>query len=607
MLEAIRHRGPDSSGAHSCSFASVAFARLSILDLQHGDQPFRSEDGRITCFLNGEIYNHRDLREQLRKQGKHFDSGSDAAILPYLYEIYGVHAISMLEGMFIVCIIDESHRRILLARDHIGIKQMYYATGSNVCVFGSELKSLLASGLVEPRLNSDELPALLSLFYTPGNRSLLNNVQSIPAGCMVEFSVDRDPVVTRYASLPTEPRIADNQSATKNVHDALIRSVEKQLEADVPLGLSLSGGIDSSAIAYALAELGHEDVLALTVSYEDTPQEESEAARQVASAFGMKLELLIPPESAIDHDLPFLAWMSDAPIADPALYSQYIVARAARSRVTVLLSGAGGDELFGGYPSYFFSAKQRALHSAPTPLRRLIGALSTDDKRRAIALNDNRTLMHSVLMSSITRNEFNLLRRKIPAASDPRMEIFKSFARHASHDQVNQQMLCDMDTYLPEQLLPMIDRATMATSIEARVPLIDLELIRSASGLGSDVKLGSPPSSKRLLKSVLSQKMPSLVLERRKIGLPSPMERFIRTNWNTLIPQVLLAKDAPLRQWIQPEWIGRLLQDQKTATKRYRILSTLLLFAAWHRWFIELRRTDRPECTTRELFELPAR
>ena len=292
MVGAIRHRGPDSDGRICMPFAEVGFRRLSIIDLATGDQPLANEDGTVECFLNGEIYNHLALRDELIRRGHHLHTSSDTEVLPHLYEEHGEGMFGLLRGMFIVCVVDHRNNSILLARDQFGVKQLYYARSGGVVVFASEVKGLLASGLIEPEVDNSRYIAYLSHLYAPGPRTLLKGVMKLSPGGVLKLAPGRDIVEeSSYYRLPTEPlmlRLSPDEAA-EQLLDLLSESVGLQLQADVPVGISLSGGLDSSAIAcLASARRGsRDDLTAITISWPDTAPEEVNSSRELCGRLGI--------------------------------------------------------------------------------------------------------------------------------------------------------------------------------------------------------------------------------------------------------------------------------------------------------------------------------
>jgi asparagine synthase (glutamine-hydrolysing) len=610
MVGAIEHRGPDSEGRSSNRFADVGFRRLSIIDLSGGTQPLSNEDGTIDCFLNGEIYNYRDLRRELIARGHTLHTESDTEVLPHLYEEYGERMFAHLNGMFIVCVVDRARQRVLLARDHFGVKQMYYAvTGAGV-VFGSELKAVLAARLFEPEIDRASLLPYLTMFYTPEPHTLIKGVMKIPPGCLLRLNESGRPEVHRYYELPvpTASR-TDLTEAAAHTSRLLTQAVKLQLQADVPVGISLSGGVDSSALTgvAALASASGPRPVALTISWPDTDPAELSCAKELCRRYGIEHEVLEPPSAQPLDELLTLAWVSDEPIADPALYSQLCIASAAARRVKVLLSGAGGDELFGGYGSYHPSWKRTAFMLAPRLLQQFVAVagadrwLGSEELEAMIAYRDSRLLWHSIGKSNLTRAAQRELRQTLVESRDPLANLRALFEEYRCVDPLNQQMLVDLRTYLPDQILPMVDRATMASSVEGRVPFLDVPTVEFAFSISGRAKMGFPLVAKRLLKKAIEPWIPKSIIERKKIGMPSPFPLLIARERMGLVRALLLGRESYVRSLFSANWIESLIATDDEAARNFRVLYSLLILEVWYRRFIRDRDYSRPTQTIHDL------
>lgn len=605
MLEVLHHRGPDSEGRSVGEFAAIGLRRLAILDLRTGDQPLASEDGSIECFLNGEIYNHAPLREELESRGHRFRTTSDTETLPHLYEEFGEEMFSRLNGMFCVVVIDRPARRVLLARDPVGVKQLYYAETPAGVVFASEMKGLLASGLLDPELDRARVLPYLTLFYSPSPRTLVKGVRKLHPGTYVEID-DRGLRAPRpYRSLPLGVRNGSHPAPPPDLAEETYRrlrdAVSLQLNADVPVGISLSGGLDSSAIAHLARECTSKPISAFTIRWDPRRNEEVEASALVCRHLGLRHEVLEPPARELSDELVLLAWMSDEPISDPATYSQFVIAREASRHVKVLLSGAGGDELFGGYPSYFLSARRWVYAHLPSFLRPVAellpqtGRLETSELDALARYRGSRFPWHALAMSQLGHADLSILRSMLPESEDPYEGLRDVFEDLRDEDPLNQQMLADLSTYLPEQILPMIDRATMAASVEGRVPFLDLPLVDFVLGLPGRAKVGLPATSKRLLRRSFRARLPRAVVAGRKSGFPSPLTEWLRSH-PLLFRRVLLdRRDSLARRLFPIKWLGSLLDRSSSGFRSLCILYSLLILEIWNKLFLEDRTFGRPE------------
>ena len=614
MVRAIHHRGPDSDGRSSTSFGEVGFKRLSIIDLSSGDQPARNEDGTVECFLNGEIYNYRALREELTGRGHAFRTESDTEVLPHLYEELGDEMFAKLRGMFVVCVVDHRRRSVLLARDHFGIKQLYYAETRAGVAFASEVKGLLASGLIEPEVDTTSLVAYLALLYVPEPQTLLRGVRKLAPGCLLKLGEDGEAKEVRYYRLPTA--LAASSLSTGEAEERFVElfaeSVQLHLQADVPVGISLSGGVDSSAIA-CLASFSREsvdDLTAITISWPDTPPAEVEYSRALCRRLGIRQEILEPATGDFEAELPLLAWISDEPIADPATYSQFHVAEAAGERVRVLLGGTGGDELFGGYGHYVLPWKKAAWATLPVPVQRRLRGIAAGrliDAEGADALLEyrrSRRAWHRRCMTHLSAAEEADLRGALPHSRSSSVNLDRLFDANRGYDPVNQQMVVDVLTYLPEQLLPMLDRATMAASVEGRVPFVDVPLVEFCTSLSGRTKLGWPQVRKRLLKSAIRDWVPRQIVRGAKSGMPSHFPTFMAKHPD-VVRQVLLGPASFGRTVLPEDWLRSRLRNVDEMQRSFPALYALVVFEVWHRLFVVERSYDKPEMPLSELFELP--
>jgi len=616
MMCSIEHRGPDSEGRFSTDFADVGFRRLSIIDLATGDQPLSNEDGTVQCFLNGEIYNYLELRKDLLAKGHRFRTASDTEVLPHMYEEYGTEMFRLLNGMFAICLIDLEKRQVLLARDQFGVKQLYYAETPQGIVFGSEVKAILASGHVKPEVDERSVLSYLTLFYCPEPHTLVKGIRKISSGTWMRLSSGKGVETERYYEVSKDPQQVDLslEEAAEETRRLLWRSVEMQLQADVPVGISLSGGIDSSAIACAAVhrQSAGPCPVALTIYWPDTSPEEVASAKELCKHLGMPHEILEIPVGNLLDELPLLGWMSDEPVADPATYSQFCVARVASRFVKVLLGGAGGDELFGGYGSYRLSKKYTAYDALPRVVKKglrsiLSGKWMDEDSLEAILdYRDSRFQWHSRTKSNLTVRERELLSKGLPDSRNPFINFQSLFNVYGKHDPVNQQMIVDFRTYLPEQILTMMDRATMAASIEGRVPFLDGPLVNFAFSMSAKTKLGVPAVAKKVLKHAIAKDVSKSILTRRKLGMPSPFMSFL-TGHLDVIRQILLSPEGYIRSILPEEWLRSITSSEVATHKNFQALYAILVLEIWHKLFIRDQSYAKPDVDCLDLFEISSR
>ena len=519
-----------------------------------------------------------------------------------------------LNGMFAICVIDHRKRTVLIARDHFGVKQMYYMPTGGGIVFASELKGILASGLLDPEIDRSRLVPYLSLLYSPQPHTLIKGVEKLAPGCFLRLNDVDDIEQISYYHLPsrTVEREITTSEATERLVGLLTESVNLQLQADVPVGISLSGGVDSSAIA-SLASISRatgKDISALTISWPDTVPEEIDCATELCRRLEIPHEILELQMGDFDVDLPLLAWISDEPVADPATYSQFRVAQEASRRVKVLLGGAGGDELFGGYGHYLLPWKKAAYAVLPASWQASVYRVWAHrwiDQASADALSEYRTSRRSWHRRSITNlaaGDEARLRRLFDGSHSPSTNLDRLFDAHRNYDPVNQQMMVDLQSYLPEQLLPMMDRATMAVSIEGRVPFLDVPLVEFCASLSGRTKLGWPQVQKRLLKRAIADHVPSQIVRRKKTGMPSHFPSFMAQH-PAVVRHLLLGPESYTRSVLPNDWLEGLLGSAERMQGNFPVLYAMVVLEVWHRLFVEERIYARPTMPLSDLFRLP--
>jgi asparagine synthase (glutamine-hydrolysing) len=610
MTDSIRHRGPNSEGRISTPFCEVGFRRLSIIDLDGGHQPLANEDGSLQVFLNGEIYNYAALREELGKRGHVLRTRSDTEVLPHLWEEEGPGCLERLNGMFALCVVDHNRGEVWVARDRVGIKPMYFAERPEGVFFGSELKALLASGHVPRELDPLQIPRYLDTFSAGGRETLVRGVRRLMPGELMRVDERGRVEVRRWYDLGHELSRAPSPSSPAEVIDLLREAVSMQLVADVPLGVSLSGGIDSTTLALLAREVGHEHVRAFTVDFDDAPREELESAREVAEA--LALELVVVRSTTRDYvdEAARCVWFNDEPVADPAFFPALKLAEAASQAVTVLLAGSGADELFAGYGHHRLTARGRRLAATPRPLRGL-GAwvarrvLGHEGERVAALLRhaEDRLPVHQLALSHLTRDEFT----QLDAGCGPVRGalLAEAFGRWPAAPGLGQQLLADTLTYLPDQLLPLLDRTTMAWSVEGRVPFLDHHVVEASLRLPPEATLGPKGQGKHVLRQYLDGRVPGRVLRRSKLGFPNSIETWLAGDLGDLIGPILADPDGLAANHLPTPWIEALVASRATLLARWPVVHALLVLQIWHRLFLLEGRDTAPGESLRDLYRLP--
>lgn len=580
---------------------AVGFRRLSIFDLAGGAQPLWNEAGDVAAFLNGEVFNFRELRRDLEAAGHRFRTNADTEVLPHLYEEHGLDLFPRLNGMFAIVIWDSRRRRLALARDPLGIKPLYLARQPGRILFGSELKGLFALG-AERRVSPEGLEAYLTLRYCPEPMTLAEGVEKLPAGCMLVVEDGR--VQTRrwydlWSRVTPEPRA---EARRERFFALLADAVRLQLEADVPVGVQLSGGLDSSLLTGAAAAVRAPETF--FVRFAGSRVDESPYVRAVVSATGARHHEIPVSEEALEERIEKVVWFLDDLVGDSAAVGSLLISEFAARSVTVLLSGCGGDELFAGYEHHL-------LRPALAWLRRVPGLLRRPALAVAGRFHEGADL-YAAALDRFPRDPLDLYllqtRQAYPATlarylrgrdrGDGWRSLVAEKARAASgRDAVGQALSLDLTLYLRDQLLPLLDRTTMAASIEGRVPLLDHRLVELMSGVSGSDLVGWPPRKKSLMRRWIAGRVPDALLDRPKQGFGGPVARWLHHGLDARLERELAAPGG-WRDLLDPAEVRRDLAAFRRTGRKADLLFSVLLFLMWHRAFID-EWTGRPPAAAR--------
>jgi asparagine synthase (glutamine-hydrolysing) len=578
----IVHRGPDDFGHYRAPGVGLGMRRLSIIDVAGGHQPLCNEDETVWIVLNGEIYNFQSLREELLAKGHTFRTRSDTEVIVHLYEEEGVEFCKRLRGMFGLALWDSKLRRLVLGRDRIGEKPLYIRRESGRLLFASEMKAILQVDGIPRRVNPEALEEYLALGYVPAPLCLLEGIEKLPAGHYLVAENGRTDI-REYWDVPFGR--TDKQSEEEwieQIQSKIQEAVRMQLVSDVPLGAFLSGGMDSSTIVALMSKVTGRPVKTFSIGYqgEHSYYNELPYASVVAKAFNTDHhEIVVQP--IVSELLPKLVWHLDEPIADSACLTTYLVAKLARESVTVILSGVGGDELFGGYRRYLGGSLMRYYKLLPSPVRRsllpaILNRVPQDrhstwkDYARYAAAFVKSAELHpaSRYMGYVTlfapHVQHELLKRKA-AAENGGLDLAadalqNSFARCTDPDELNRILYVDLKTSLPDDLLAMTDRMTMAASIECRAPLVDYELIELMSRMPSSLKVRGF-TLKYLMKKAVAPWIPREVVERKKRGFGAPMGAWLRKDLQPMVSELLSEDQVRRRGLFHWPAIQRLISD----------------------------------------------
>jgi asparagine synthase (glutamine-hydrolysing) len=609
MRDILAHRGPDDAGIYCDTHAVLAHRRLSIVDLSTGQQPLPNEDRTVWVAFNGEIYNHAEIRRELESHGHRYRSRSDTETIAHAYEHWGDDCVQRFRGMFAFALWDSPRRRLLLARDRLGIKPLYWCQAGSTLLFGSEIKALLAGGLVEPRAHEAALPELLSTRYLSGPDTLFRGIRKLLPGHLLVFEAGRTRV-TQFWDIPTG-RSGDYGSAVgtsgvvEKFRALLEESVRLRLMSDVPLGMFLSGGIDSSAIAALMARMIDRPLQTFSVAFDERAFNELEYAREVARAIGAEAHETVIGAREFFDALPRLVWHEDEPIAHPSSVPLYFVSALARRHVTVVLTGEGSDELlagYGKYPRIAWNWRAGTVYERmlPRAVRRLIarrmvarlpGRVGRYARRSFLAMDRTPA---SMFLDNFAALRLDDQRRLLAASLRPEITDVRAYGpslQHFDHPNGNSTLLdrllyADMKTYLVELLMKQ-DQMSMAASIESRVPFLDHKLVEFAATLPDSWKL-SGWTTKRILRAAMKDVLPGSILDRPKMGFPVPFTAWTRAGWNSVAREVLLDPRTRQRGIVDPGALDRLLRDHLAC----RIdagdrLWSLLNLELWYRTFID--------------------
>jgi asparagine synthase (glutamine-hydrolysing) len=605
MAAAIRHRGPDDEGFYFNGNVALGMRRLSIIDVAGGHQPIGNEDGSIRVVFNGEIYNFPALREELRRRGHRFRTHSDTEVIVHLYEEHGDDLLRHLNGMFGFALWDERRRRLLIARDRMGEKPLYFTqTSAGDFVFASELKALVEHPRVERRLNLAALRKYLQYEFVPSPHTMFQGVWKLPPAHRLVLE-NGEWRTERYWQLSYEQerlRIGEEE-AVEELHRRLREAVRMRLISDVPLGVLLSGGIDSSAITALACEAAGGRVKTFSIAFKERSFDESMHARRVAAHLGTEhYEKRFTEREMLDI-VPEIPRLLDEPLGDGSLIPTYLVSRFTREHVTVALGGDGGDELFAGYPTYVAHRAAAWYQALPQFLRTgliepVVRRLPVSTDNLSFDFRAKRFVMgaalpagtrHTVWMGSFTAEQQRQLLRPEILAQHAEEEIFdeiRPYDHPANNgrrelDLVERMMTLDATHYLSECVLFKVDRASMAASLETRAPFLDHTLIEFLTRLPLDLKLRGH-TGKYILKRAMRGLLPREIIDRPKKGFGMPVASWVKGELRDLVHETFSPTRLARRGLFNPAYVQRLLDEHERGQADHRkLIWTLLMFELW--------------------------
>jgi asparagine synthase (glutamine-hydrolysing) len=614
MTALIDHRGPDDRGFHFDDNLALGFARLSIIDLGGGHQPMCNETGDIWVVCNGEIWNYKALQQSLLEKGHRFRTSCDIETIVHAYEEYGVDCIAHLHGMFGLAIWDSPRRRLLLARDRVGKKPLYYTIVNGNLLFASEIKSLLAHPSVRREADVQALADFLSVRYVPGPATLFAGIYkvlpghwllcedgAIKEGCYWDFTFD-------------EPDKRPVEDYLHGIHEHIKIAVQERLMADVPLGAMLSGGVDSSIITGVMSQLMDEPVKTFSVGFDVEGFNELPYARLVSEHFGTEHHELVVTGSDLTKYWPLLTWHRDEPVSEPSDLGVYLISKLARQHVKVVLSGEGGDELFAGYPKYIVDWAAKYYRVLPVAIRnrmiaRLLDRLPYNMRKLKMVghiLSEpapQRWMMWFGVFNGQLKNDLLSERTKGSIDTDSSRIFQRWLQGNRQRDNLSSMLYLDTKVWLPDNLLMKADKMTMAASLESRLPLLDYRLIEYAASIPSNVKV-RPLQAKYLFKRAFADFLPEAVLTRKKMGFNVPNGVWFRQGLRQLVSRLLLSERARSRGFLNNEFLASILRDHLEGKYQYTMqLFILASLELWFRVFIDNPRLECPLISVEEMLD----
>jgi asparagine synthase (glutamine-hydrolysing) len=604
MTSVQSHRGPDDHGYFVEDNVGLGHRRLSIIDLSGGKQPIFNEDGSVVVIFNGEIYNYADLTAGLVAKGHRFATRSDTETIVHSYEEYGENCMRDFRGMFAFAIWDRRKRRLLLVRDRLGIKPVYYCAGRDFFVFASEIKSILQHPGVPREIDRQALDTYLALRYVPGPKTMFKNIFKLQPGHWMTVD-EKGTTIGRYWDIqyPAVDR-PTNCDRIEEFRHLLEESVRLRLIAEVPLGVFLSGGLDSSAVLAMMSKItGGRRVKTFSVGYEsDGPgasaiesANEFVYARQAAAHFGTDHHEFRLTAREFADAIPTMVYHLDEPMADPTCIPLFFIARLARNYITVVLSGEGADETLAGYTLYRKLLALERFRRSAGPLASMLPAFSrlpVGSRARAYLRRAGQSLedhYRGVVKGIPLETRLALTGAQRVAEADGHLqEIFNGhFVNTNTVSPLNRMLYADAKVWLPEDLLLKADKMTMATAVELRVPFLDHKLVEFAAGLPADFKIRDG-KGKWILRQAMGSELPPSILNRSKKGFPIPAETWFRFGLRDFVRDTLLSPNSACRKYFDPQAVEEIVNLQEHGRfPGHQEVWSLLVFEAWHKQFIE--------------------
>lgn len=598
MCDTIVHRGPDDEGVYSHRNFGIGMRRLSIIDLSGGHQPQFNEDGQTSIVFNGEIYNYQSIRQELLKKGHKFQTDSDTESIIHAYEEYGFDCLKYLNGMFGFAIYDQKEELVFLARDRVGIKPLYYYEDDNTFAFGSELKTMLQIPNIDKTIDLEAVNLYLTYEYIPSPFSVFKKIRKLPPGHFLIYK-NGEVQVKKYWDIDCLPAVQSPDEYIEELRATLQDAVKLRLISDVPLGAFLSGGIDSSTIVGLMANMMDRPVKTFSIGFEDQSYNELNYARTVAKKYNTEhTEFIIQPD-AVDL-VDKLVYHLDEPLGDFSIFPTYLVSKMARDYVTVILSGDGGDELFAGYDTYVANKVAAPLSMIPSfvhsgILKPLVDLLPPQEQKKGLVNlvrrfvegctypQDLQHVRWMIFLSALDRHHLFIPDISHSVNGESSYEFIRQYFQQSSKmDKINQQNFVDFKTYLVDNILVKVDRMSMATSLEARVPFLDHRVAELSFRMPGELKLKGK-ETKHILKKAMKDILPDEILYRDKQGFSIPIKNWIREELRPMLTDVLHPDKLKNQGIFNPTFVDQLVNEHLKGKENHsHRLWALMMFEMWY-------------------------
>ncbi len=599
MVSSISHRGPDDDGFYYSDSDGVflGFRRLSIIDLSTGHQPMTNEDGTIWVVFNGEIYNFPEIKKDLLAKGHQFKTHSDTEVIIHAYEEWGIDSFKRLNGMYGFALWDDRRKKLILARDPFGIKPLYYFDDGKILLFGSEIKPILLHPSSERDINIAALYDFITYTYVPSPGTVFKNINKIPPGYYLIGDENGSELRRFYEVIPEKKSHKNESEIIEDLQDKIFSAVKRQMISDVPIGAMLSGGVDSSTICSIMNNLTNGSIKTFNVSFPGNfKYNEREEARFTANLIGSEHHELIVTSEDYNNLLPFSVWHMEEPVSTGSILPYYLICKLAREHVKVVLTGQGADEPFAGYPRHLGEYYGRYYRWIPKILRdNVIAPVALNTKRNekikravnSLSISDvpkRLKLVYETLDKNLRVDLFNQ-----QSYNDVKMlDSILMWHKDAAHmDDLNQMLYVDTRLSLPDNLLLYGDKMAMAVSLEARVPFLDLELMKLVEGIPQKYKIRNRVQ-KYILKKAVTKWIPQEIIDRKKVGFTTPLDEWFQNNLKKETEEKLLSDGSACSKFFDVNVISRMINDHFELKEDYkRPLFSFLTFEIWYEQFIQ--------------------